>query len=242
MKLKLFFLLIGIIGCIILFQIAWLFYYIQIGKQVVKRSEKFEKKIENPEMRILIIGDSTAYGIGASSPINSLAGLYSQRFPEAEIVNMGLNGKKTIDLLNDLQSIQDQRFDLMQIDIGGNDIIRFRPYEETEKNISQALTIASTMADDIIFVSTGNLGTVKLFPPGTRYLLETRTRKLREIFIAESNKFSNINYVDLFREAGEDPFSKDPEKYYAEDFLHPSDAGYADWFELITIELEKIGR
>jgi lysophospholipase L1-like esterase len=242
MKLKLFVLLVGIIGCIILFQIAWLFYYIQIGKQVVKRSEKFEKKLENPEMRILIIGDSTAYGIGASSPINSLAGLYSQRFPEAEIVNMGLNGKKTIDLLNDLQSIQDQRFDLMQIDIGGNDIIRFRPYEETQTTIKQVLTLASQMADNVIFVSTGNLGTVKLFPSGTRYLLEKRTRKLREIFIAESNQFPNVHYVDLFREAEEDPFSKDPAKYYAEDFLHPSDAGYADWFSYITIELEKIGK
>lgn len=239
MKVKLFVTLVSIVTLIVLFQISWLFYYIHLGKQVVKRSEKFEKKKENAEMRILLIGDSTAFGIGASSPEKSLAGLYSKKYPQAEIINMGENGKKTVDLVQDLQKIKDQRFDIIQIDIGGNDIIRFRPYAETEEHIQKALALASDMADTVIFLSTGNLGTVKLFPPGTRFLLEKRTRKLRDIFIRTSDTFENVFYVDLFREADEDPFSKDPEKYYAEDYLHPSDEGYADWFSYIEETLNQ---
>jgi len=240
MKFKLFFLFLALIVLTIAFEAAWLFYYIQIGNKVVQRSEKFERKNQGAEMRILVIGDSTAYGIGATNPKNSIAGRYAQRFENAEIINMGENGKRTIDVIEELQSLQNEEFDLIQLHIGGNDIIRFRPYEETEESIKKVLMLASDIADNVIFVSTGNLGTVKLFPPGTRFLLEQRTRRLREIFIAESNKLDNVYYVDLFREADEDPFAKDPEKYYTKDFLHPSDEGYADWFELISEKLDKI--
>ena len=40
-------------------------------------------------------------------------------------------------------------------------------------------------------------------------------------------------YVDLYRERADDPFAQDPQRLIAADHLHPSDAGYAVWFDEI---------
>lgn len=235
--------LVGIITiavALFVFFLAWLLYYSQIGAKVVARSNKYERLSPKATMRILVIGDSTAYGVGASSPENSIAGLYAKRFPDAEIINLGKNGMKTNELLDELMKIQDQRFDLIQLHIGGNDIIRFVNLNKTSVTIHSILELTSTMAETTLFASTGNLGTVQFFPPGIRPFLEYRARKARDIFRSASSKFETIYYIDFFREAEDDPFAKDPGKFYAEDFLHPSDAGYALWWDTISTTLNAI--
>ncbi len=37
--------------------------------------------------------------------------------------------------------------------------------------------------------------------------------------------------MNLYRRCGDDPFSNDPQRLIAVDHLHPSDEGYAVWFD-----------
>ena len=232
---------IGIIALVILFQIGWLMYFIQIGKGVVARSTPFSRENPDADFRILIIGDSTAVGIGAEDPNLSVAGRYGQAFPDAEIINRGENGKKTGQLIEEFKQLQEEKFDLVEVHTGGNDVIRFKNLDEVEKDFATVLDLAQNIGDEVIVITSGNLGTVKLFPPGTRKILEARSRRTREIFIAETSKREKVHYIDLFREADEDPFAKDPERFYSPDFLHPNGEGYADWWYYISLTLNDIG-
>ena len=45
-----------------------------------------------------------------------------------------------------------------------------------------------------------------------------------------------VAFVDLYRRSGGDLFATDPDRYYAEDGLHPSGEGYRLWFERLVEE------
>jgi hypothetical protein len=57
-------------------------------------------------------------------------------------------------------------------------------------------------------------------------------RRFRE---AASAGAVDATYVDIYPERAADPFAQDPKRLIAADRLHPSDAGYAVWFD----ELER---
>ena len=210
-----------------------------IGVALSKQAVPFSRVDLESTQRILIIGDSTAVGTGAESPEVSIAGRVGQSFPDAEITNLGVNGVKTQELIERLEKIKDQRYQLIMVHIGGNDIVRFTNLAELTASIASVLDLATTLADNVTLTTTGNMGTAKLLPWASRGLYESRTRKVRTIFKAASEK-RGVLYVDLFREKPVDPFAMDPAKFYAADIFHPSGEGYEDWYKIIYRTLEKI--
>lgn len=202
---------------------------IRIGEGLAAAAVPFSRQTTSSQ-RILIIGDSTAVGTGASSPETSLAGLLGNHYPNASIENRGVNGAKIADLKPRFESIANERYDLIEIHIGGNDIVRFTNVKDIEQDLNNVLAQAKKLSDNVILITSGNVGTSVLFPAPSRFLFTKRTRQVREIFIRVA-KIHDVSYVDLFHEAAEDPFAKDPAKYYAADFFHPSDAGYQFWFD-----------
>lgn len=193
---------------------------------------KFERVVPSAEKKILIIGDSTAVGTGASDSKFSIAGRVGQTFPNASITNLGVNGAKTHELIPRLENLKGRHFDLVMLHIGGNDTVRFTDLEELTVNIAIVLDLTKSLGDKVTLTSTGNVGTAHLLPFGTRWAFKDRTRKVRAIFKEAAEK-RGVAYVDLFREKENDPFAKDPGKFYAEDSFHPSDVGYEDWYTFI---------
>ncbi|MDF2379639.1 MAG: GDSL-type esterase/lipase family protein [Candidatus Gracilibacteria bacterium] len=212
---------------------------ITIGVGLAESAVPFERLLPDAELQILVIGDSTAVGTGAQSSEASLAGLVGKKFPQASIRNLGVNGARTVELIARLEQIQDQHFDIILLHIGGNDTVYHTDLKELEKSITTVLDLSLKMADRVVLTSTGNVGTALLLPFGTRSQFERRTRQVRAIFkpAAESR---GIHYSDLMREGSEDPYAKEPLKYYAADLFHPSDIGYQDWFAFIEPGLEGI--
>lgn len=217
--------------------IAWDIYetrrLIAIGVTLAEKAKPYSRVSSSP--KILVLGDSTAVGTGASASTTSLAGLLGTYKPSATIENRGVNGSRTRDLLL-RDDFRDQKYDLIMIHIGGNDTVRFTRLAQLEKDITSLIDIAKKHSENIVIVSTGNVGTARLLPFGTRWLFTIRTKQVRDIF-KKTAADKGVIYVDLFREPNKDPFAQDPSKYYAADLFHPSDAGYADWFSLIKKQL-----
>lgn len=226
---KYLFLLVGVLIVVIAAEYYLTRQRINVGIDLAKSAVPFER--EGTGLRILIIGDSTVVGTGASSGEQSIAGLVGKTFPEATIVNKGLNGAKVNDLIDRLKLTEDH-FDLVMVHIGGNDIIRFTDYGQLSLGIDEVLELAKQKADNVTLTTTGNMGTARLLPFGSRWIFEQRTRKVREIFKTTAEE-KGLIYNDLFREKPFDPFAQDPKKHYAADSFHPSDAGYADWYTII---------
>jgi lysophospholipase L1-like esterase len=202
---------------------------IYFSLEIAKKSISFERKSAGAKTYFLIVGDSTGVGTGATISADSVAGRIAGDFPIVDIINLSRNGAKVINVIEQLTSIKDTQYDIILIQIGGNDILGFTDLDELKENIKKMLDIATAKSRHIIVMSTGNVGLAPaLFPP-FNWIYTARTRKVRDIFIKAAGA-AGAEYIDLFREKGADPFYADAKKYYARDFLHPSSAGYRIWY------------
>jgi len=200
------------------------------GMKISEQSSAFEIKPPEALRKILVVGDSTGVGTGATDPADSIAGRISRDYSHVEIINISEDGAKASDVLDQLKSVDENDFDLVLVQTGGNDILRFTLLDSLKNTISDVLHAARRVAPDVIFISTGNVGNAPAFFPPINWIYTKRTQKVRSVFMLVSRE-KGIEYVDLFQDKGKDPFVQDPDRFFTSDLLHPSSQGYAMWYE-----------
>lgn len=221
-------LLLLILG-IVVFEVWQFRHRLQISSTLVSAATPYTSSRTKGVERVLVAGDSTAVGVGAANPELSIAGRLQEIYPDVSIDVVGKSGYKAAQLLAELEKI-DSSYDLILLQIGGNDIIRFTNLSQLERTIEQLFTQAKRLSDTQILMTSGNVGLAPFFPFPLTSLYTYRTLQVRELFASTAKEYG-IVYVDLFEKRKDDPFARDPEKYYATDMLHPSGEGYALWFE-----------
>lgn len=213
-----------------LLQMGWRFY---IGRNLARRAMPFSRENPISQIYILVVGDSTAVGVGAQDPRDSIAGRLGKDYPNAEIVNLGKTGALISEVPEQLHGAKGKNFDLVLVQAGGNDILRFTELSQLKKDVTAVLEQARGMGDQVVLMTTGNVGNAPFFPRPIGWIYTQRTRAAREIFI-HAAKDAGVIYVDLFTERGDDPFLKDPQKFHAPDMLHPSGEGYGIWYKKLS--------
>jgi len=221
--------LIAIVG-VFLFKTSILVWRFHQGTRFASQSVPYEAKDSDARTRVLVVGDSTGVGTGASRPSDSIAGRLHRDFPRSMIVNRSHNGARVEDVLRQLGNEDDKGFDIVLVQVGGNDILRFSDLTQLRCTIGDVLVKASERGKYVIFISTGNVGLAPAFFPPLNWIYTERTRKVRAVFM-EAGAHTGVEYVDLFKERDEDPFLRDPNLYYAADYLHPGSEGYRLWYE-----------
>lgn len=191
---------------------------------------------------IVIVGDSTAYGTGVSEPKDSIAGLIGHTFPAYRVETLAKNGRVISETIPVIQSLKSsERPDLLLLQIGGNDIIGDHSAEAIENDIRLLLTEAKKSAKQVLFMSSGNVGTaayyVKNGQPNAE--MERRTLIAREIFMKVATE-QGITYIDLYTQNEDDLFLQEPETYLAIDGLHPSSAGYLLWYQQLVPKVKEV--
>ena len=206
-------------------------YLIAVGARQSNNTHSFARPLSGTPLNILVIGDSTAVGVGANTPAESPAGRLAQDFPHASIENLGVNGARTKDLIPQFESLKTQHFDIVMIHIGGNDIVRFTPLENLSEDIVTVLNNAKLISPHVFLVTSGDVGTSQLLPFGTRWLFSWRTRQVRTVFMNAVSE-TNITYVDIYggHQQDGDPYKASPNMYYSKDVFHPSSLGYENWY------------
>ena len=185
-----------------------------------------------PQASLLIVGDSTALGTGASNPEASLAGRIAQRYPGLAIRNLASAGARFEAIAEQLAHAG--RHDLILVVGGANDVMRFTSASDLARSVALTLNRAAQQAGKVIVLPAPNVGNAPFFPPPLSWLLSHRVRSLHRL-VRASAVTTGAAYVNLYRERADDPFVRDSERLIAIDHLHPSDAGYAVWFD----ELER---
>lgn len=210
-----------------------------ISDKLSKKAEKYQRIGSYLEKTILVFGDSTTVGTGASNKNASTVGLLGAKYPASQVLNFGINGAKLKDVAEkEMPLATDKSADLILLQVGANDIVRFTNIEDVEKELKKVIVLAKEKLKKsdqgkIIILHSGNVGSAPIFPFYISYLMTERTRKVRDIYI-KICKDENVNYVDLFQEKSEDIFLSEPDKFFAPDHFHPTDAGYKHWFEKIS--------
>lgn len=232
--------LLGVVFIVIL--LAYFLYpiyrAIQISIKIQNETIPYEQSPANPTMRILVAGDSTGVGTGAEVPSDSIAGRIGKDFPNASIQNISENGITLEELRKTFGGLADSKYDLMVIQIGANDVVNFSSKKKVTKELELVLDYAEIHAASVVLVTAGNIGLSPVFKSPLSNFITARTLMVRDIFKREANERGLVKYVDLFKDAEDDIFSKDIEKYYAADFFHPSGAGYGVWYQEIQPHLK----
>jgi lysophospholipase L1-like esterase len=201
-------------------------------------SGKFGVGNINQTAKLLVIGESTAAGVGARTHESALAGQFA-RFLSRKIgksVAWRVIGKSGITVAETIQELVPQippeKFDYILVALCGNEVLRLRSPRRFRRDMLSLLNILQTRNPDATFFIT-NAPAIRLspvLPHPIKFILghlsALHDKNIRE-FTAPMNK---ILYFPQPTEVVEDFFA---------DGIHPSEKGYALWSERMIETLLK---
>lgn len=206
--------------------------------ELARQSEPWQQQPAKPTLRLLIVGDSTAVGTGASSGRSSLAGLIGTAHPTWQIDNRARDGARFRDVAAQLEG--SEHADIVLVQAGGNDVIRLSNMQALQRDIEQVSGLARSRGDRVILMPAGNVGNAPFFFAPLSWLMTERSRALHRLVKDAAGRIG-ADYVNLFHERADDPFVRDPQ-LNARDGLHPSDAGYQVWLTALQAQAGVPGR
>lgn len=210
---------------------------IRQSAELARQSEPYQSSPPGATVSLLVVGDSTGVGTGASSPAASVAGLISRDDPQLKIVNLAKDGARFADIARQLEASGSERFDAVLVLGGGNDVIRFTGEELLSYEIGRATALALSRAGFVVLMPSGNVGSAPFFFPPWSWLMTARSKKLHAM-VGEAAASQGALYVNLFKDKAEDPFAQRPDDLNAKDGLHPSDAGYRIWYDELNAQAD----
>ncbi len=113
-------------------------------------TEKSSAQSDQREVKIIAFGDSLTAGYDLPQSESYPAQLETKLKANdllVEVVNAGVNGETTRGNLERAEFIRRQNSDIVILGIGGNDVLRQLPLEETKKNMDQTIEILRSGED-----------------------------------------------------------------------------------------------
>ena len=201
------------------------------SRALARASEPLQQQPATPALRLLIVGDSTGVGTGASAPQASLAGLIGAGHPRLAIDNRSRDGARLAALPAQLDGAA-ARYDIVLVQAGGNDVIAGTEAGELRATLDAVVRAAQQRVPDparVLLMPAGNVGNAPFFFAPVSWLMTRRARVLHQEVRAAAQRHG-ATYVNLFKERDDDPFAQRRE-LNAADGLHPSDDGYRVWWD-----------
>ena len=229
---KYFLIMTGIVLIALLFIFLRVRYYIHISKNLINNTVKFSNTSNDTTKTLLVLGDSTAYGVGASHNKDSLPALIASSTGATYVENHSISGAKIEDLPAQLEKIKKDQYDIIVLQIGANNIVARDNIDKESQKLEEIIKKLQKVSKRIIFLTAGNVGGAPAIPFPLRSYYRNLTLAYHEKFQILGDKLGVV-YVNLYDEPSIDPFILHPEVYFAADMFHPSSDGYKLWFSKI---------
>ena len=201
---------------------------IRFSRRIVARTVPAQSSPKGCRRTIVVAGDSTAFGVGAL-PAESTAGRLAAAFPHARVVNVARSGARIGHVAEQLASLDIQFADLVLIHACANDVLEFRPLDKVEHDFCLAIARAKALSPNVVVMPGHNFSVAPFFLRPISWLVMRHAVKVHAVVKRLADELGVI-FVDLFKPPEDDPFFKEPRRYYCADGLHPSAEGYGLWF------------
>jgi lysophospholipase L1-like esterase len=188
-------------------------------------------------LKLLVLGDSAAAGVGTNLQEDALTGQLSTLLAVENQIQWHLvakTGLTSTDIVNELEALPAQKFDLVLVSVGVNDVTHFTHQQQWLNNIHSIVELLNTKfgADQVLFSSVPPMHLFTAIAQPLRWWLGLRAKKLNALMTiaVESIDKCSILTVDL-------PFR--PE-YLAKDGVHPSKLAYKVWAEQAAAKFNSV--
>lgn len=201
------------------------------ARALARASTAFQQLPPAPVLRLLVVGDSTGVGTGASQPLASVAGLLGVAYPHLLVHNQASDGARFDAVPAQLTAAAGgQAYDVVLMQAGGNDVIRGTDAAVLAQVLDMSFRAAKARLRSggvAIVQPAGNVGNATFFLPPLSQLMSQRARELHTAVRSVAARHGVV-FVNLYQEAAQDPFVQRT-GLHAAGGLHPSDAGYRIW-------------
>jgi len=201
---------------------------IRFSRLIVARTVPAQSSPKTSRRTIIVAGDSTAFGVGAL-PAESTAGRLAAAFPHARVINVARSGARIGHVTEQLAAAGIEYADLVLIHACGNDVLEFRSLEKVEHDFCLAIARAKAISPNVVLMPGHNFSIAPFFLRPMSWLVMRHAVRVHALVKRLADELGVI-FVDLFKDPHEDPFHKEPRRYYCPDGLHPSGEGYGLWF------------
>lgn len=194
-------------------------------------------------LKLVVLGDSTAAGVGADSPSEAYPTRLAQKLARdgfrVDLDAFGVSGARVADVLHrQVPSAVTARPDVVFVGIGANDSIHLTALDSVRRDMQAAVRRLKEAGAEVVVAGPPDMRAAAFLEP-LRTLSGWRGR-LVERQIAAAADAEDVPVVPLAKRTGP-TFGRDPERYNSADDFHPSGAGYGLWAEAIYPELLRAG-
>ena len=191
-------------------------------------AQPWHGELPGPEpLRLVVLGDSTAAGVGAATQDDALPGSLARElaaYTGRGVVwrAVGRNGATSRDLIADyLVDAASETADIVFLSIGANDALGLRPRWAFARDMREILTRLREVSPVVLVSSLPAFGKFELLPNPLRWNLYLHSRSLEDAARAIVARTPGVH------------MSPPPPEYtpgfFATDLFHPSASGYRDW-------------
>jgi lysophospholipase L1-like esterase len=185
--------------------------------------------------RLLVLGDSIAYGTGARHPDDSigprLSAVLADDGFDVDLHVLAVPGAVSAHLATQVRRAEPLHADLAVIVIGANDLARFVPIDAATADLAVAVTALRAAGTTVVVVPAPDMSSVPFVPPAFRAAVQAACAQLqhRQGLVAEA---AGAVVAHIAAEVGS-AFTADPALFSADRF-HPSSAGYRQIAEVLA--------
>jgi lysophospholipase L1-like esterase len=190
-----------------------------------------------PSLKLLILGDSAAAGVGAASQATALAGRLVDELMADFTVNWRLcaeSGVTTRDLIARLAGVAGGRFDVAIVSIGVNDVItggRTRQWTAALASLLDLLESAFGVRHALLS-ALPPMHRFTALPQPLRWCVGLRARRFNDELLRFAGRDGRCAVVAL-------DYPRDP-SYLAPDGFHPGEPAYRHWAAAVAASIRQL--
>ena len=182
-------------------------------------------------LRFVVLGDSTAAGLGASGPDHAYATVLSRRLAEAgwrvDLNVLGVSGARIQDVLEEQVPLAlSAEPDLVFVGIGANDVTHLTSLSEIEREFALVVDRLQGSGAAVAVAGPPDMRAAAWLEP-LRSLAGWRGRQVAGAIRGVAER-RDVPVVPLAELAGP-YFASHPDDAYGGDEFHPGDGGYRAW-------------